>query len=109
MEKRAAAKKPMNNLDHQQLDDIIHSRIRLAAMVVLVSIEEADFTYIRDAIKTTDGNLSIHLRKLEEAGYVQVTKRFLSRKPQSTYRLTAKGRKAFSHYVELLEKLIKTK
>lgn len=97
----------MSRFDHQQLDDIIHARIRLAVMAVLMSVEEADFTYIRDAVKTTDGNLSVHLRKLEEAGYVKVRKRFLARKPQSSCTLSKKGRDAFGAYLERLEKLLK--
>ncbi len=95
--------------DYQKLDDTIHSRIRLVAMAVLMSVEEADFTFIRDAVKTTDGNLSVHLRKLEESGYIAVSKRFLERKPQSSYRLTDTGREAFARYVASLEKMIRGK
>jgi DNA-binding HxlR family transcriptional regulator len=97
----------MADFDHQQLDDIIHARIRLAVMAVLISLEAADFTFIRDAVKTTDGNLSVHLRKLEEAGYIAVSKRFNARKPQSTYSLSDKGRTAYSVYLGKLENLIK--
>jgi DNA-binding MarR family transcriptional regulator len=94
------------DFDYQQLDEIIHSRIRLAAMAVLVGVESADFTFLREKVGATDGNLSVHLRKLEEARYVTVDKRFADRKPVSSYRLTAKGRKAFELYVERLESLI---
>ncbi len=97
----------MRAFDYQQLDETIHSRIRLAIMAMLVSLEEAEFTHLRDRVKATDGNLSVHLRKLEEVGYVAVKKRFLNRKPASTYRITAKGDRAFTMYVERLEKLIK--
>ena len=93
--------------DYKQLDDIIHSRIRLAIMSILVSVSEAEFTFLRDQIKATDGNLSIHLKKLEDAGYVSVTKGFFNRKPVSTYKLTTKGHDAFKGYVERLEKIIK--
>lgn len=96
----------MPDFDYQQLDEIIHSRIRLAAMAVLVGVESADFTFLREKVGATDGNLSVHLRKLEEARYVTVDKRFADRKPVSSYRLTAKGRKAFELYVERLESLI---
>jgi len=99
----------MAEFDYQQLDEIIHSRIRLAVMAVLVSVETADFTFLREKVGATDGNLSVHLRKLEEAGYISVDKRFADRKPVSSYKLTAKGRKAFEIYIERLEKLIKTK
>ena len=99
----------MPDFDHQQLDDIIHSRIRLAVMSVLVSVEEADFTFLRDKVNATDGNISVHLRKLEEAGYIAVNKTFVDRKPTTSYRLTAKGRKAFELYIERLESFIKKK
>ena len=97
----------MSDFDHTQLDDIIHSRIRLAIMAVLVGVEEAEFTFLRDKVNATDGNLSIHLKKLDEAGYVAVHKRFVDRKPLSSYKLTARGRRAFELYVERLEGLIK--
>ncbi len=97
----------MTDFDYQQLDDIIHSRIRLAIMAVLVSVEEAEFTFLREKVNATDGNLSTHLKKLEDAGYIAVSKSFLDRKPVSRYMLTQKGRKSFEAYVEHLEKLIK--
>lgn len=96
-----------NNFDYQQLDEIIHSRIRLAIMAILVSVDEAEFTFLRDKINATDGNISVHLKKLEEAGYINVTKSFVDRKPVSSYKLSTKGRKAFELYIERLEKLIK--
>jgi DNA-binding MarR family transcriptional regulator len=99
----------MIDFDYQQLDEIIHSRIRLAIMSVLTSVEEAEFTFIREKINTTDGNLSVHLKKLEDAGYLQVKKRFVDRKPLSSYSLTATGKKAFVLYIERLEKLIQNK
>jgi DNA-binding MarR family transcriptional regulator len=98
----------MTDFDHQQLDDIIHSRIRLAIMAVLVSLEQAEFNFLKEKVNATDGNLSVHLKKLDEAGYISVCKRFVDRKPVSSYRLTAKGRRAFELYVERLEQLIKT-
>lgn len=97
----------MNEFDYQQLDEIIHSRIRLAVMSVLISVDEAEFTFLKEKVKTTDGNLSVHLKKLEDAGYVAVNKSFQNRKPVSRYLLTQKGRKAFESYVERLEKMIK--
>ena len=93
--------------DHTQIDDLIHSRIRLAIMSVLASIDQADFTFIRDQINATDGNLSVHMRKLEDAGYVIVNKQFEGRKPISRYALTANGRDAFQAYVDHLENMIK--
>ena len=96
----------MQDYNYQQLDDIIHSRIRLAIMSVLVTVDEAEFTYLREKVQTTDGNLSIHLGKLEEAGYIAVTKQFVGKKPVSSYKLTRKGRKAFEAYVDRLEAMI---
>ncbi len=99
----------MNDFDYQQIDDTLHSRIRLAIVAALVSVEQADFNFLKDMVKTTDGNLSTHLRKLEEAGYVSSRKRFVDRKPQTTYKITEKGRRALEEYVSTLEKLLKKK
>ena len=95
----------MVEFDHTQLDDLIHSRLRLAAMAVLASVERAEFTFLRDQIKATDGNLGAHLRKLEDAGYVTATKRFAERKPVTDYRITPAGRAAFEAYVQQLAQL----
>lgn len=97
----------MNEFDYQQLDDIIHSRIRLAIMAALTSVNSAEFTFLRDKVGTTDGNLSVHLKKLEDVGYIHVTKTFVERKPVSIYTLTPTGRKAFEMYIERLEQLLK--
>ncbi|NTW46927.1 MAG: transcriptional regulator [Chlorobaculum sp.] len=96
--------KNKKDYDHQLLDKVIHARIRFAALAYLLSETEASFVDIRDSIKATDGNLSIHLRKLEAAGYVECIKSFESRKPLSNYRVTEKGRDAFSHYLANMEK-----
>ncbi|GAB6281890.1 MAG: transcriptional regulator [Ignavibacterium sp.] len=97
----------MKNFDYQQLDDIIHSRIRLAIMSVLISVEEAEFNFLKEKINTTDGNLSTHLKKLEDAGYIATSKTFENRKPVSRYILTKKGKQAFEAYIQKLESLIK--
>ncbi len=97
----------MGIFDYQQIDDVIHSRIRLAIMSALIATEEIEFTALRSLLKATDGNLSANLKKLEEAGYIQVKKEFISRKPVSSYSLTEEGKKAFSNYIENLEKLIR--
>jgi len=97
----------MTDFDYKQLDEIIHSRIRLAIMAVLITVDESEFTFLKEKVNATDGNLSTHLKKLEEAGYVAVNKSFENRKPISRYMLTQKGRKAFEIYVDRLEKLIK--
>ncbi len=97
----------MENFDHQQLDEIIHSRIRLAIMAVLVAVDEAEFNFLKEKVNATDGNLSTHLKKLEEAGYIAVQKTFENRKPMSRYLLTVKGKKAFEIYIDRLEKMLK--
>lgn len=96
-----------NNFDYQQLDDIIHSRIRLAIISVLVSVAEAEFNFIKEKINATDGNLSANLKKLEEVEYITSRKEFINKKPLSTYKLTEKGHDAFRIYVERLENMIK--
>ncbi|MBW3535906.1 MAG: transcriptional regulator [Gemmatimonadetes bacterium] len=96
----------MSTFDYRKLDDVIHSRIRLAVMAILASVEDAEFTYLRDAVGATDGNLSTHLSRLAEAGYVEVDKRFEGSRPVSRYGLTAEGRGAFRAYVERMERLL---
>lgn len=96
----------MTDYDHAAIDEILHSRVRLAIIAFLAGSKIADFAAVRDATKTTDGNASIHLRKLEDAGYVAMTKRFVGRKPQTLYALTALGRKALLEYVAHLETLL---
>ena len=97
----------MKDFNYQHIDDIIHSRIRLAIMAILISVDEAEFSFLKKKVNTTDGNLSIHLKKLEEVKYISVKKQFVDRKPVSTYKLTKKGTQAFEVYVDKLEKLIK--
>jgi DNA-binding MarR family transcriptional regulator len=97
----------MTDFNYQEIDDVIHSRIRTAVMAVLVSVDEAEFTFIRDKINATDGNLSVHMKKLEEHNYVSVRKEFIDRKPVSKYRITDTGRKAFEDYIKKLESIIK--
>ncbi len=96
----------MADFNYQQLDDIIHSRIRLAIMAMLVSVDSANFVYIREKVKASDGNLSVHIRKLEEVNYVSSDKTFIDRKPLTTYRITELGRQAFEEYVNRLSGLI---
>lgn len=96
----------MSAFDYQRLDEVIHSRIRLAVVSMLAGLEWAEFTYLRDRTGATDGNLGAHLRKLEAAGYVVVEKRFEGRKPVSRYGLTEEGREAFRRYVDRLEAMI---
>jgi DNA-binding MarR family transcriptional regulator len=97
----------VNDFNYHNIDDIIHSRIRTAIMALLISVEEAEFTYIREKINATDGNLSVHLKKLEEHDYINVEKKFVERKPVSLYKITPTGRKAFEEYIKMLESIIK--
>jgi len=96
----------MTDFDHAAIDEILASRVRLAIVAFLAGAKTADFVAVRDATKTTDGNASIHLRKLEDAGYVTMQKRFIARKPQTLYSLTEHGRKALLAYVAHLEALL---
>ncbi|HQO08504.1 MAG TPA: transcriptional regulator [Clostridiales bacterium] len=97
----------MTGFDSNLLDELIHSKLRLGIMSMLVSVEYAEFSIIKNKLQATDGNLSANLRKLEEAGYIGVEKTFVDRKPQSRYSITDKGRTAFENYIANLEKLIK--
>lgn len=94
-----------NPFDHNGFDDIIHGRIRLGAVAYLSSVESALFSELRDKVGATDGNLSAHLRKLEEAHYVQVEKSFVGRRPQTRIALTRKGRDAWSAWLDQIEQL----
>jgi DNA-binding MarR family transcriptional regulator len=96
----------MTDFDHNAIDELLQSRVRLAVVAYLASAGEADFSVIRDTIRTTDGNASVHLRKLEDAGYVAAQKRFVERKPQTRYALTERGRQALLDYVAHLERLL---
>jgi DNA-binding MarR family transcriptional regulator len=88
------------------LDPVIHSQIRLAVLSILLSAEKAEFNYLKEATGTTDGNLSTHLSKLEQEGYITVKKSFKGKKPLTTCSLTEKGRGAFSRYLKALEDYI---
>lgn len=89
-----------------ELDQLIHERLRLGIVSALAVHESLTFTELRDLLQTTDGNLSVQARKLEEAGYVTCTKKFEARKPKSIYKLTARGRAALEQYLEKLSDLL---
>lgn len=89
------------------LDPLIHSRIRLGIVSALAAQERIAFADLRDLLHTTDGNLSTHARKLEDAGYVEVEKSFRGKVPHTEYRLTAAGRKALDRYLAHLERIIR--
>jgi len=88
------------------LDRVIHEKGRLAIMSMLAASPELSFTELLDALSMTDGNLTTHIRTLQEAGYVQVTKSFRNNRPLTTCSLTTAGHKAFTNYINLLEKII---
>ncbi|MFC3230234.1 winged helix-turn-helix domain-containing protein [Marinibaculum pumilum] len=92
--------------DIGRIDEVIHGRLRLGVMAYLANAEAASFTEMKEALEVTQGNLSVQLRKLEEAGYVAVDKSFVSRKPLTTLRLTEAGRRAFRDYLAALSDVI---
>lgn len=92
--------------DHQQLDEFLHSRIRLAIMSVLATVNEIEFNVLKKEVNTTDGNLSIHLKKLEERKYVKIKKGYAGRKPLTTASITEEGMKALQNYFKALEGFI---
>ena len=96
----------MAAFDIGKIDDVIHSRLRLGIMAYLASAEAADFTELKNRLEATQGNLSVQLRKLEDAGYVAIEKSFLSRKPLTRVRLTDAGRKAFKDYLDVIAQLV---
>jgi len=91
--------------DHNAIDDVIHGRIRLGVVAYLSAVDSALFSELRDKVGATDGNLSAHLRKLEDAGYVAVAKSFVNRKPQTRLSLTAAGRRAWRAWLDRMEAL----
>ncbi len=95
-----------------QLNETIHQPVRLRIMAALVALEpgnEVDFTYLRDLLDVTDGNLGAHLRKLEEAGYIAVNKTFVDRKPRTFVGASEAGRQVFQEHVAALEAILKRK
>ncbi|HWZ29401.1 MAG TPA: transcriptional regulator [Gemmatimonadales bacterium] len=90
-----------------ELDRLIHEKMRLGIVSALASHESLSFNELKRALSTSDGNLSVHARKLEDAGYVSCTKAFEGRVPKTVYRLTAAGRKALERYLDHMEALIR--
>ncbi len=90
----------------QRLDDLVHQRVRLGILAVLREADHASFSYLREALDLTDGNLSRHLQILEEAGLVGIEKGFRGRRPHTTVRATRLGRKAFDRHVRTLQAII---
>ena len=91
----------------RELDPLLHAQLRLAVMSILMTVEEADFVYLREQTEATAGNLSVQLEKLEKAGYIAVEKGFAGKRPRTICRVTDVGRRAFADYVEALREYLK--
>jgi DNA-binding transcriptional ArsR family regulator len=87
----------------KDLDPILHSQLRLAVISLLISVKEAEFTFLKEKTNSTAGNLSVQIQKLKEAGYIDVNKQFKDNYPQTTCRITLQGVKAFEEYVKNLQ------
>ena len=96
----------MDGFDIADVDEVIHGRVRLGVMAFLSGAGQADFGVLKTRLQVTDGNLSVHLRKLEDAGFVEVLKSFQGRRPLTRARLTDAGRKAFVDYLDAMARLV---
>jgi DNA-binding transcriptional ArsR family regulator len=92
--------------DFKDLDPILHSQLRLAVVSLLVSVKEAEFTFLKEKTNATAGNLSVQLQKLKEVGYIEITKQFKDNYPQTMCRITKKGIRAFEDYVRNLREYL---
>ena len=90
----------------KDLDPILHSQLRLSIVSILISLKETDFNYIKETTKATSGNISIQIKKLQDAGYIQVEKSFKNNYPNTAISITKKGIEAFETYVDNLKKYI---
>src|SRR6478735_3244555 len=93
-------------MEFKDLDPILHSQLRLAVVSLLISVKEAEFTFLKEKTSSTAGNLSVQLQKLKEAGYIDITKQFKDNYPQTLCRITKKGIKAFEEYVKNLREYL---
>jgi DNA-binding transcriptional ArsR family regulator len=91
----------------KELDPILHSQLRLAVISLLISVKEAEFTYLREKTNASAGNLSVQINKLKEAGYIDVIKQFKDNYPQTTCKITANGILAFEEYVKNLHSYLR--
>lgn len=90
----------------KELNPLLHSQLRLAVMSILMSVDEADFVYLKEKTESTAGNLSVQLDKLSTAGYITVNKGFAGKKPRTVCTITEAGRKAFEEYVNNLRQYL---
>lgn len=95
-----------DDFDIGRIDDVIHGRMRLGIMAFLSGVDSADFNTLKARLQASDGNLSVHLRKLEEAGYITLDKRFVGRKPLTEAAMTEPGRHAFIAYLDAMAGLV---
>lgn len=90
-------------MEFKELDPILHSQLRLAVVSLLISVREAEFTFLKEKTNSTAGNLSVQINKLKDAGYIDVTKQFSNNYPQTICKITKKGIEAFEAYVHALQ------
>ena len=95
-----------DGFDIGAIDEVIHGRVRLGVMAFLAGADSAEFSTLKARLQLTDGNLSVHLRKLEDAGYVEILKAFVDRKPQTQAKITKAGRAAFGRYLQAMTALV---
>ncbi|HEX6981281.1 MAG TPA: transcriptional regulator [Balneolaceae bacterium] len=93
-------------MSFDELNPLLHSQLRLAIMSLLISVKEADFSFIKKKTEATSGNISVQISKLEDAGYLEVTKSFINKRPNTSYTVTDKGINAFEEYVNTLEQYL---
>ena len=97
---------PTSNFDHQQIDTFLHSRIRLAIIAVLATVDEIDFNTLKTQVNTSDGNLSVHLKKLEEAKYLSINRSIVSRKTLTVIKITQTGLVALESYFTTVDQFL---
>jgi len=93
-------------MNFKELNPLLHSELRLSIISILISVESADFNFIKDTTGATSGNISVQIEKLNSAGYIEVEKKFKGRMPQTTCKITSKGLDAFEKYVDALKSYI---
>jgi predicted transcriptional regulator len=94
-------------MEFKELDPILHSQLRLAVMSLLISVKEAEFTFLKEKTNATSGNLSVQISKLKESGYIEIIKRFHNNYPQTICKITQVGIEAFENYVKALQSYMK--
>ena len=94
---------------YKDLDPVLHSQLRLAVVSILVSVDKADFGYLKSETGATSGNLSVQITKLKEAGYIEVKKKFKGNYPQTSCRITELGRERFAAYVQAISGYLRSK